>query len=872
MARCCSPRAVWRSRSRRPASASSPPSGSRPRSTSRCPSRPPCSSRGRVASRSCGASWTCPCRPRTSPGNWRWRAGRTAPNLSDLALSAKDLKLNASGTLDPTTLGGRARVGLQAPALGPLTAPFGQRLDGRATLAADLKIGEGAHRIEASLTGDLGDLAGLPPGAAELLGPAPHLAAQATLEPDRRLAVEGLTVTGAAATLGGNVALTLLEQTLDGRLTLSLPKLAVLAPVLRQDLAGRLEIEAVPGGSLAAPTVQLKAHGQDLVVAGRPIASLTLETSAKDLLTAPAGTLEVAARTSGLEAKVSSGYRLQDRRLELTDLRLAAPKASVGGRLAIDLDHALARGELKGDVGDLAAFAPLLPVRLAGQLKLETQLDVVDQRQKVALKLDAGGLDSDFGQVRRLRLDATVTDALGTPGIDANLQLDDVRRDQVVVTSARATARGSPADLALNATLEGQLPQPFKLDGQGGLSLGEPVRVRLAQLDGQLAGAPLRLAQPAELTIGGAGTRLAALDLSLGKARLVASADLGARTVTADARLQALPLPLLAKLGGPALTGQADATLRLEGPADDPRGTLDLNVTKLGAGDPSFAGLPPATLTGRAELAARRLHVELNGRGFSERPVTLTAELPLIVRFDQARFELPADGRLDGRVDARLELARLAALGGLRRPDAQGDPERRPDPQRHDRGARRRGHDRDAGRQLCQRHDRHGPARDLAARAGERAADRGQGVQGHRWRQGYAERRRYGCDRPGRQVSADPQPEDEGCAPGAARRRECDGQRPARAERRFRPAQAWGQRHRGARQHRDPGLDRAGRPGDCGQGGRRRSPRGRAAALERRLDTPDRGSDDRSAGPGVRARPRPGLGVAGQAAGDRPDR
>ncbi len=792
--------------------------------------------------------------------------------LSDLALSAKDLKLNASGTLDPTTLGGRARVGLEAPALGPLTAPFGQRLDGRATLAADLKIGEGAHRIEASLTGDLGDLAGLPPGAAELLGPAPQLAAQATLEPDRRLAVEGLTITGAAATLGGNVALTLPEQTLDGRLTLSLPKLAVLAPVLRQDLAGRLEIEAVPGGSLAAPTVQLKAHGQDLVVAGRPIASLTLETSAKDLLTAPAGTLEVAAKASGLEAKVSSGYRLQDRRLELTDLRLAAPKASVGGRLAIDLDHALARGELKGDVGDLAAFAPLLPVRLAGQLKLETQLDVVDQRQKVALKLDAGGLDSDFGQVRRLRLDATVNDALGTPGIDANLQLDDVRRDQVVVTSATATARGSPADLALNATLEGQMPQPFKLDGKGGLSLGEPVRVRLAQLDGQLAGAPLRLAQPAELTIGGAGTRLAGLDLSLGKARLVASADLGARTVTADARLQALPLPLLAKFGGPALTGQADATLRLEGPADDPRGTLDLNVTKLGAGDPSFAGLPPATLTGRAELAARRLHVELNGRGFSERPVTLTAELPLIVRFDQARFELPPDGRLDGRVDARLELARLAALGGLDdqtlkgtlnvgltlngtigAPGVAGTIEMQG-------GSYANGTTGTVLREIS-----------LRAQASERqivvkefkATDGGKGTLSGDGTVAIDPAAKFPLTLSLKMKDARLVRRDDVSAT-------VSGQLALSGD--------FGQLKLGG----SVTVERAdiGIPDSTGPdvpviavkevGGDRA--RGRAAAFERRLDTPDRGSEDRSAGPGVRARPRPGLGVAGQAPGDRPDR
>ncbi len=279
--------------------------------------------------------------------------------LSELTLNAGDLALHAAGTLDPTTLAGHARLGLETPALGPLTAAFGQRLDGRAQLAADLGIGEGARRIEVKLTGSAQDLAGLPPGAAELLGPEPRLSAQATLEPDRRLEVESLTVTGAAATVGGNVALSLPAQTLDGKVTLALPKLAVLAPVLGQDLAGTLEITVVPGGSLDAPTVDLAAHGRDLLIAGRSVESLALEASARDLLTEPAGTLAVGAKASGLDAKLATGYRLQGKELHLSDLRLSAPRTAIGGDLTIDLERSLVRGALKGEVGELAAFAPL---------------------------------------------------------------------------------------------------------------------------------------------------------------------------------------------------------------------------------------------------------------------------------------------------------------------------------------------------------------------------------------------------------------------------------------------------------------------------------------------------------------------------------
>ena len=94
---------------------------------------------------------------------WRLALAGSADSpltLRELALDAQDLHLQASGTLDPTTLAGSARLALDAPALGPLSAPFGQPVDGRARLAADLGIGAHGERIEVDLTGSADSLAG----------------------------------------------------------------------------------------------------------------------------------------------------------------------------------------------------------------------------------------------------------------------------------------------------------------------------------------------------------------------------------------------------------------------------------------------------------------------------------------------------------------------------------------------------------------------------------------------------------------------------------------------------------------------------------------------------------------------------------------
>ena len=159
--------------------------------------------------------------------------------------------------------------------------------------------------------------------------------------------------------------------------------------------------------------------------------------------------------------------------------------------------------------------------------------------------------------------------------------------------------------------------------------------------------------------------RLAGLDLALDDARLRASAELGAGAVAADATLEKLPLRLLRRFGGPPLSGQGSARLQLSGAADNPRGTLDLSVTGLRADGLAFAELPPAELAGRAELADRRLRIDLQGQGVSEKPLTVTAEVPVVVQLDPFLLDVPEAGRLAGRLDAELPLARLATLAAL---------------------------------------------------------------------------------------------------------------------------------------------------------------------------------------------------------------
>ena len=584
-----------------------------------------------------------------------------AIELNLLRLSMADIVLAVQGEVDPTTLAASGQVDLTLESLARLAAPYGQAVDGGVALHADLVVEQG-DQVEAKLKGTIDRLSGLPPGAAELLGTAVELAATVGLQPDS-VRVGDLAIEGAAVALTGDVGLSLPDQGLDGTLTLNLPRLAVLEPVAEQTLAGALEIAAAIAGSVPAPDLQLTARSSDLVLADRPVEKLELLATAQGPSSEPTGKVELDVTASGIAATLSTLYQLRDQTLALTELALTAPRSRIDGALSIDLERTLIDGTIKGRVEDLAGLAPLLPMPLRGAVDLDALLRPEAAGQAAQLSLAVRDLSGDFGGLRSLEANAQVSDALGKPGIEASASAREFRQDDLHVAELALNVAGTLEQLTLRTTARGEMVEPFDLEARAQLALGQAIRVRLEQLSGRVAGKPVRLAGTTEVSVGDE-MRLSGLDLEVVGARINADAAMAGQQVTLDAALQNLELAELADFGAPAIEGQANAQLQMRGAVGDPSATLDLTVNGLRAADPAFDDLPPAQLAAKAELASRRLRVDARGEGVTDKPMVLSAELPVVLQLEPFAFELP-DGPVAGRLDAEVQLARLADVAGL---------------------------------------------------------------------------------------------------------------------------------------------------------------------------------------------------------------
>src|SRR5690606_19424188 len=483
--------------------------------------------------------------------------------------------------------------------------------------------------------------------------------------PDEGIEVTHLRVAGSAVTLDGRLDLTLPEQGLDGALTLDLPSLAPLTPLVGVDLDGPLTVHAQLGGALAEPSVELTAQSPGLVVDGEHVDALGLIGQLEGTPEQAGGRLGLALTVRGVAAELASAFELRGRTLRLRDVSASAPATRLDGALAIDLERRLVDGELRGRIEQLQAFAPLLPVPLAGKLDLEARASAQDGARNVTLAVHGSDLAGDFGRLRELGVEATMNDALGTPRFTADLTLRDFAQAEVGLAEGTARAEGTLAELRITAAARGEAHVPYDLTGRIDVTLEEPIQLRVGELAGRVADEPLSLTGPATVTLAAGAFALDDLSLRLGDAQLSGGFALGPQRVAAEARLERLPLEMLGRFGGPELHGQVAGRLSLRGAPDDPSGTIELDATGVAIAAPAFADVPSAELALNGTLEARRLRLELRGEGVTERPIVANAELPLVVDLAAGAFEVPEEGEVAGRLEGEIALARLADILSL---------------------------------------------------------------------------------------------------------------------------------------------------------------------------------------------------------------
>ncbi|MGQ0593451.1 MAG: translocation/assembly module TamB domain-containing protein [Gammaproteobacteria bacterium] len=550
---------------------------------------------------------------------------------ADLAGSALDLSLKANET------GGLLAAVSERPEAGELHLDLGGKgpladwrgrlaleAQGLASLEIDLELGL-ADLPRIGIDGRLDVAPGvLPPEVEPLIGRTIDLSVRLQPTSPQRVELQALRLGAAGFGLEGQGNGDLGANTVEGRVTLEVPDVAVANGLAKAPLQGRAALSLTATGALDQPVVDLTLDagglGYDTYGVRQLAVALQIKLLAPFETTFPGATVTGNASVAGVShgGKPVAPEGAQD---ELLTLDLAAMAPAQG---PIDIQKAL----LQALGAQLSLGGRFDPQRMAGRLRLD--LEVPALRPLVA---------------------AAIPDPTSRPPIDGKLALgsditigEGAGKIDAVLALRTAALQGLPPGAA---ELLGREP---RLDARASLETGKSVQISKLAFQG------------AAIDLTGKGT----LQLA-GEERLAADLD--------------LELPRLAAasgLAGQPLSGSLAANVKASGSMSEPNVVLATRIDRLKGAGVDFsvitldadAGGPIDKLTGRLRLDAReargsialRTDYARDGRKLDIRNLSLSAPG---TRLDgEADLDLTtqlANGRMNGRIS---DLGALAPFLG----------------------------------------------------------------------------------------------------------------------------------------------------------------------------------------------------------------
>ncbi|MCP5080064.1 MAG: hypothetical protein GY948_00005, partial [Alphaproteobacteria bacterium] len=211
---------------------------------------------------------------------------------------------------------------------------------------------------------------GLPAPVAALAGESVQLETRLQLEPDQRLSVQALQLSGDNLAITGTLLAGLPDGVLDGRLNLNVMDLAPFSTAAERSIAGTLQSTLTLTGEINAPRMQLKTVAKDLIIDGRDLSVVVVDTE----LTGAAkqrykGTAILYAKAPQGELEAGVDFLVEPTRYALRNLRILGPGLQASGQLVSNLPATLPNGHLQGEILDLARLSPWLGRGYAGRVR-----------------------------------------------------------------------------------------------------------------------------------------------------------------------------------------------------------------------------------------------------------------------------------------------------------------------------------------------------------------------------------------------------------------------------------------------------------------------------------------------------------------------
>lgn len=485
------------------------------------------------------------------------------------------------------------------------------------------------------------------PIAARLIGEALKIQGVYTLDGTRTLRLTPIRGVGAAMSVDGQLIANLNGTIEKGELRMTLPDLSQLDGLIGLTYSGAVTGRVSLSGTLTTPTVALDLEGEEMAVAGRPITGL----SSRFTWNEGRGTLDAEAVVADLPLTLHTTLAKSEGTFTLSPLKLTGPESEITGSLTFT-ESGIDSFDLKGEIGELWAWAPLLRLDVEGRATFTATYE----EELLTATLHTPLLIFQYLTLDRAQITARLEHPFTAPH-------GEVRADAGQVSYKRVAAQ----EVAFATQLGGK-EWPFTLTWEGleGVS-GRASGAWLATLDrfwtrwdqfgGEILDSEVTLLQPITVEKG--------LDQPIEFSPLSLQAGTGSLYLayTADAlTLDVERFPLEAAeliLPGLGLVGEINGKVAIAELKSGGQGTLSLMAEGMELKESPITDLGSLYGSLSGELKEGRLQATLTADSSRGSPLKLTLTLPLTLSSHPLTYTIPAEGAVSGDGRFAGELAPL---------------------------------------------------------------------------------------------------------------------------------------------------------------------------------------------------------------------
>ncbi len=387
----------------------------------------------------------------------------------------------------------------------------------------------------------------------------------------------------------------------DAKLGLTVTDSTAVSAALGLKLAKSSRVDVQLSGALASPDIDLRAEVPTLGAAATRLEKVKLHARLKDVITAPAGRIDVAAEAVTGQVSGSATIASPDAtHITASDVVLDTSLARLTGGFTYDRAADLLTGGLKGESSDIATLQNTLDVEGAGRFALDLAFKSEDAHQVIALTVSGQKVSTVLADRQAVTADALDVSGrmrlprglrtLGDPeALNIESHLGQLRAGALSLDNVTFKANGLTATVPYKLSATGDFFGAIDLSSAGTIDLsGKGYKVVIDSLAGTLAGRPLKLEAPVTYRRRTDGRSMTPMALTYGDGRIdmVYNADRDDQMLRldieeTDAGLVPLFLPI------PPITGALDTRLALDvkdGKASG-YGTIAARDIRLRAGD-----------------------------------------------------------------------------------------------------------------------------------------------------------------------------------------------------------------------------------------------------------------------------------------------